>query len=118
MSEPVARLQVDNSPTAFSDYARQRKGGDPPGGDELQARVQRLEDTFVRIDATLERMSGDMGDVKVSQARIQERMERIMDRTRDMPTEVSVGKALDEKLTILGVVIAIVIGIATLILQN
>ena len=95
-----------------------KSGGGGGSFDDMDARLKRLEDAFLGFDAKLDRMSGDLGEVKVSQARIQERMERIMDRTGNMPTEATISKVMNQKLTTLSVVFAVVVGIATLIITN
>lgn len=77
-------------------------------------RVRRLEDAFLHLDSKLDAMSHSISDVRVSQAHLQERMERTMDRTANMPSEASIHKAMNQKLTTPGGVV----GIATLIITN
>lgn len=105
-----------------------KNGGGGGTFDDMERRVTRLEEAFIRMDGSLsdikssqarsemklDQLSSDFTGVKVSQARIEERMERVMDKARDMPTERSVNTMLNHKLTILGVVVAVVVALGKL----
>ncbi|WP_423212272.1 hypothetical protein [Paracoccus yeei] len=105
-----------------------KHGGGGGTFDDMEHRVTRLEEAFIRMDGSLsdikssqarsemklDHLSSDFTGVKVSQARIEERMERVMDKARDMPNERSVNTMLNHKLTILGVVVAVVVALGKL----
>jgi hypothetical protein len=78
-------------------------GGDG-GGDDMERRVTRLEDAVIA-------MQGDMTEIRTSQATLLERMDRVMDKVRDMPSERRVGEMLTSKITVSTAIIATVIAI-------
>lgn len=110
MNQPP-KLAVDNT-HAFPGKRGKTTGNEPPGNDEMEQRVARLEEAFVRVDANLDRLTSDMTAVKVSQAKIEERMDRVMDKAREMPTEAKINSLLNHKLTLLGIIIAAVLALA------
>lgn len=65
-------------------------GGEPPRGG-MEQRVTRLEQAVLRID-------GNVDAIRASQIRIEERMERVMDRARDMPSPTVVDAMITSKL--------------------
>lgn len=74
------------------------------GGDDMERRVTRLEDAVIA-------MQGDMADIRASQATLLERMDRVMDKVRDMPSERRVSEMLNSKITVSTAIIATVIAI-------
>lgn len=57
----------------------------------MERRVTRLEQAVLRID-------GNVDAIRASQIRIEERMERVMDRARDMPSPTVVDAMITSKL--------------------
>lgn len=74
------------------------------GGDDMERRVTRLEEAVIAI-------KGDLSDIRASQATLLERMDRVMDKVRDMPSERRVSEMLNAKLTLAATILAAVIGI-------
>lgn len=103
---------------AASDPALKSGGGGGTFGG-MEARINQLEQSFVSMQATLSRMDGKLDqlsstitDVKVSQAHIEERMERVMDRAREMPTTERVDGMIKSKM---GMAALLMTGLAVLI---
>lgn len=103
------------------------KGGDGDGTlPPMEQRLSRVEDAIIAIRSSQDRMEqrfdrmeqrfdgfqSDMTAVKVSQVKLEERMERVMDKARDMPTEAKVNSMLNHKLTVLGVVVTAIAALA------
>lgn len=77
--------------------------------DHIDGRLDGIDGRLVRMDGRLEGVDSRLGRSETSQARLEERMERVMDKARDMPSEDTVNKLLNHKLTILGIITAILV---------
>lgn len=67
------KLAVDNT-HALPGKRGRTSANEPPGSDEMELRVSRLEEAFLRVDANLDRMSTDMSAIKASQERFEQRL--------------------------------------------
>lgn len=92
-----------------------KSGGGGGTFDGMEARVQKLEDAFLRVDRSLDRMDqrfdafqSDISATRVSLAKIEERMDRVMDRARDMPTEAKIDSMITSKLGLSALLLAAV----------
>lgn len=90
------------------------KSGDGDGTlPPMEARLSRVEDAILAIRSSQDRMEQrfdtfqtDLSGVKVSQARIEERMERVMDHARDIPSPDKVDSMINSKLGIAALLFA------------
>lgn len=92
-----------------------KSGGGGGTFDDMEARVQKLEDAFLRVDRSLDRMDqrfdafqSDISATRVSLAKIEERMDRVMDRARDIPTEAKIDSMITSKLGLSALLLAAV----------
>ncbi|HBD92128.1 MAG TPA: hypothetical protein DEF16_00745 [Gemmobacter sp.] len=83
----------------------------------VNSTLSRLDGRFDRLDAKLDRHDSNLSNIKTSQARVEERLDRVMDKARDMPSDTTINAMLNHKLTVLGIVCAIVLGAAALIVS-